>query len=503
MAISHVIGCVLCLSSDTKPTGIFYAGWRLIETDTHNQFFSTTGSSWTAVSGGGGSGETNTMSNVGVGGVGLYDTKTGVNFDMKTLNAGSNKITVANDTINKEVDIDVAQANLDHAVIGGAVGDANIASHTTTKITTTNHALLPSDAIYTTNTATLSNKTIDTFNNVLALRIFDIICYQVGATYVAQRYDGSIISSGATAETVLQAALGFGGGATSISVAIFGVWTFSSGFTGVTVPANCYVHSHNAQFIVPNAYTGTAVKVTNAWFGGLIGPLNIFEAGTAARNWTAISLENTDVINGIAFFTLEKLYLYQCGLGIKLSATAAGKYVNGNFFNDILIDNSRKGIQFVTSSGGNTDSNVFKGVFIETGPTGVTTNGFQDIQGSRNTFLHCYCFDFEATASEANILASNSSKTTSGTVIIGGQMTGASGTFTDLAADTMIIDNKQKAKFNSQLTLGNYVDMKRISAPGNPATDWGRVYVKQIDTNNDGIFTKIKKAGAFVEVQLV
>jgi hypothetical protein len=47
-----------------------------------------------------------------------------------------------------------------------------------------------------------------------------------------------------------------------------------------------------------------------------------------------------------------------------------------------------------------------------------------------------------------------------------------------------------------------YYDMQTISAPSSPSTDNGRVYVKQIDSNNDGIFIKIKKSGGFVEVQL-
>ena len=62
--------------------------------------------------GAGGSGEANTASNVGVGGVGLYDAKTGVNIDLRNINAGSSKVTVTLDAPNKEVDIDVVVANL-------------------------------------------------------------------------------------------------------------------------------------------------------------------------------------------------------------------------------------------------------------------------------------------------------------------------------------------------------------------------------------------------------
>jgi hypothetical protein len=48
----------------------------------------------------------------------------------------------------------------------------------------------------------------------------------------------------------------------------------------------------------------------------------------------------------------------------------------------------------------------------------------------------------------------------------------------------------------------SYLDIERITIPSSPSADQGRVYVKQIDANNDGIFIKIKKGGSFVEVQI-
>jgi ABC-type tungstate transport system permease subunit len=61
---------------------------------------------------GGGSGEINTASNQGAAGVGLYDTKAGVDLQFRNINAGSSKITVTHDSGNKEVDIDVDQTAL-------------------------------------------------------------------------------------------------------------------------------------------------------------------------------------------------------------------------------------------------------------------------------------------------------------------------------------------------------------------------------------------------------
>ncbi|MGV0102143.1 Chitin-binding type-3 domain-containing protein [Nostoc sp. DSM 114160] len=74
--------------------------------------------------GGGGTGETNTASNVGLGGVGLFKQKTGVNLEFKNINAASNKISITNDPSNSEVDIDVNEANLTLGNLSGTLAIA-------------------------------------------------------------------------------------------------------------------------------------------------------------------------------------------------------------------------------------------------------------------------------------------------------------------------------------------------------------------------------------------
>src|SRR5215831_17356264 len=73
---------------------------------------------------GSGTGEANTASNQGVGGVGPFNAKVGTDLQFKNINAASSKITVTNDTVNKEIDIDVAQANLTLSSIGGSITDS-------------------------------------------------------------------------------------------------------------------------------------------------------------------------------------------------------------------------------------------------------------------------------------------------------------------------------------------------------------------------------------------
>ena len=67
-----------------------------------------------------GSGEANTASNVGAGGVGLFKQKVAEDLQFKNINAGSGRVAVTDDTANSEVDIDVVEANLVHDNLSGA-----------------------------------------------------------------------------------------------------------------------------------------------------------------------------------------------------------------------------------------------------------------------------------------------------------------------------------------------------------------------------------------------
>jgi len=62
---------------------------------------------------GSGGGEANTASNVGTAGVGVFKQKTTYDLEFKKINAGSDKVTITDDTGNDEVDIDITEANID------------------------------------------------------------------------------------------------------------------------------------------------------------------------------------------------------------------------------------------------------------------------------------------------------------------------------------------------------------------------------------------------------
>lgn len=57
-----------------------------------------------------------------MGGIGVYLQKSGVDLQFKNINAGSNRVSVTNDTANREVDVDVQPANLDLATLGRLAG---------------------------------------------------------------------------------------------------------------------------------------------------------------------------------------------------------------------------------------------------------------------------------------------------------------------------------------------------------------------------------------------
>ena len=62
----------------------------------------------------GGGGEINTASNIGSSGLGVFKQKTGTNLEFKNINTGSSKLTLSDDTVNNEIDIDIDEGAINH-----------------------------------------------------------------------------------------------------------------------------------------------------------------------------------------------------------------------------------------------------------------------------------------------------------------------------------------------------------------------------------------------------
>ncbi|MET0570941.1 MAG: hypothetical protein ABWZ79_05910 [Pedobacter agri] len=69
-------------------------------------------------------GESNTASNVNVGGVGVFKQKTLADLEFRGVNAASSKISVALDAVNNEIDVDVVEANIPILGLLGAPASA-------------------------------------------------------------------------------------------------------------------------------------------------------------------------------------------------------------------------------------------------------------------------------------------------------------------------------------------------------------------------------------------
>lgn len=59
-------------------------------------------------------GNVNSASNIGVGGVGVFKEISGGEIKFKNINAGSNKVSITNDIVNDEVDVDIVEGNINY-----------------------------------------------------------------------------------------------------------------------------------------------------------------------------------------------------------------------------------------------------------------------------------------------------------------------------------------------------------------------------------------------------
>lgn len=133
--VKHNIGAAAAPTVNDDSGSGYVVGSRWIDTTNDKEYIcldnTSTAAVWTETTAGAGGGETNTASNVGTAGVGVFKTKAGVDLQFKKINAGSSKVTITDDTVNDEVDIDVAEGNITHDNLSGAGSNthAQVDSH--------------------------------------------------------------------------------------------------------------------------------------------------------------------------------------------------------------------------------------------------------------------------------------------------------------------------------------------------------------------------------------
>lgn len=99
-------------------------GWATYDTD-QSKHLKFSGSAWVDLTPTG-TGEANTASNVGDGGVGVFKQKEGVDLEFKNIAAGSSKVTVTDNTDDDLVEVDVDESEIDHNSLNNYEADEHV-----------------------------------------------------------------------------------------------------------------------------------------------------------------------------------------------------------------------------------------------------------------------------------------------------------------------------------------------------------------------------------------
>jgi len=302
-------------------------------------------------------------------------------------------------------------------------------------------------------TSTFTNKTIDIVSNTLKLRQYTSMVFKVGSTYYAIKYDGSVISSGSTFETVFAAALAVKGTTylanTDIDGSGQGLFTCSGALSnpGFSLTSSNHIvgdASSLTYIAVPQGYTGTLFRYDTAASAPFMSGFGVYEAGTPARDWTGIKLE-CGTGDAAAFGIIKDMQFYDTNIGIELETSGTG-YINSNRFDNLIFwSPDTCGILF-DQQANEISQNMFTNVAVQA-RAGGTTYGFKDVAGTNNQFNGCSVWDIDDTGIECNIKS-----TATGTMIIGGRMVGGKGHFIDQGVKTWIMDTGNIVTSNALLT---------------------------------------------------
>ena len=273
---------------------------------------------------------------------------------------------------------------------------------------------------------TLTNKTMDFEDNTIKMRDFTRV-FKDGSTYYAVNSAGSTISSGAVAETVIQAAIN-GGSTTFIAGATY---DFSGAFAGldITTSNKRIIMSPSANLNVPNGYPGYVFKLEGSIQSVYMTGGSMNEQGSAQKLWKGIHIRSTGSSAAIKHCKFEFMEIGGCGWMVYLEVTDANGFINSNEFNNIWGYYPIIGFEWVNSGASASPflHNHYYNIDIQ--GDSDTTYGFKNVASRSPVFVGCECQDFETLA----VQMSTMSGFCSDLVIIGGSINsgGSTGLFED------------------------------------------------------------------------
>lgn len=278
---------------------------------------------------------------------------------------------------------------------------------------------------------------IDMKDGSLATRMFDVIVTKRGTTFYAIKGDGTVLSSGTNPNTVIAAAIANTGWILLAAESDTNDWTWDlqAGFSGFNIGSFTYVvGTKTINLNVPDGYTGHVFNIIGFECGFIGNGMYINEQGTPDRNWTAVKIGTGTSADDIHNVVIDGFFALDAGKVISINQGSTGKIYQTSI-NRVQGTNFKVFIEWTNNS-----STLIRDIVIsECKPwasSGITTDIFKGVSGTRNQFYGNMAADVTGAMSEMTI-ASNSVNA----VIFGGNHTGLTGTYTDSGTDTYIDDS--------------------------------------------------------------
>jgi len=308
-------------ATDTTPG---YLGAKIIQGSNITLTINNAGANETiTISGPAAAGEANTASNVGTAGVGVFKQKNLLDLEFKNINAGSTKVTITNDIVNDEIDIDIVEGNIIHQNLNGAG--------------TNTHAQIDTHIADTTNPHSTAVSKLTDVNPAITPLDGHVLYYDT----INSRWDSTKLFTSGAKQTI-QSTFGTIGEFTGTTViAVDAVAPLIT--DGTQIWTDSFTPSNAASEI--KVTTSLAFSVTNASSGIVV---------TIFRDTTCIGVMSDSAANGNSYqtvqFTIKDPGPFIAGTPVTYSARIgktggnATWYVNtdssGNNFGGVLSNNA-------------------------------------------------------------------------------------------------------------------------------------------------------------------